>query len=452
MRNGLIGIAMTAVALAVPAAASADSIAFVKGGNVWLAAPDGGKLTQVTTDGTADSPYLSPSQGDDGTIAAGKGPLIVRLRQNGEVIDQVDPPALTDSVSHPLDGTVVDVALSPDGSKLAYTFASYTCPVGASCGARTATGYLAVGGGTPPAQLSGALYTSKPSWVTNTRTLSSAGYLHQINVHDLGPGTSDVHWFDDQDVMAWPTTDLSDAELTRQGDKVAVLRGYGSDTTLFTLKVNGNALSGPVAPLPTPMCLTSADPKLSSPSWSPDGRRLAFSDSSGVTVTGEHPADGDGCGTWTFKEIVAGASEPDWGPADVNPQPRTTSTPPPAAPAATPAPSGSAGQPPVRKAGMTVGAAKLKAALKQGLTIKLTGVSGSQKVTAGISKSVAKQAGLGRKALTVASGSAKGKADGTASVRVKFTTRAASKLAKLRSVRLTIAVAGGPSRTVTLKR
>jgi Tol biopolymer transport system component len=444
MKQGLLIVAVTAVALAAPAVASADSIVFAKDGNVWLVAPDGSKLTQVTTDGTAAAPYLSPSQADDGTIAVGKGPNIVRLRQNGEVIDQVDPPALTDSVSHPLDGTVVDVALSPDGGKLAYTFASYTCPIGASCGARTATGYLAVGGGTPPAQLSGALYTSKPSWVTNSRTLSSAGYLHQINVHDLGPGTSDVHWFDDQDVMAYPTTDLSDAELTRQGDKVVVLRGYGADTTVFTLKVNGDALSGPVAPFPTPMCITSADPKTASPTWAPDGRRLAFSDSSGVTVTGDHPVDGDGCATWTFKEIVAGGSEPDWGPADVNPQPRVT-PPPPAPPVPGP-------QPPVKKAALTISAAKLKAVLKQGLPVKLTGVSGSQKVSASISKSVARKAGLGRKALTVASGTAKAKADGTVSIRLKFTARAASRLAKLRTVVLTVKVAGGPSRTVTLKR
>jgi hypothetical protein len=41
-----------------PAAASADSIVFVKAGNVWLAKPDGSGAYQVTTDGTPGSPYV----------------------------------------------------------------------------------------------------------------------------------------------------------------------------------------------------------------------------------------------------------------------------------------------------------------------------------------------------------------------------------------------------------
>ena len=53
--------------------ASADSIVYVKDGNVWLAAGDGGSQYQVTTDGTAEHPYRSPSQADDGTIAVGYG-------------------------------------------------------------------------------------------------------------------------------------------------------------------------------------------------------------------------------------------------------------------------------------------------------------------------------------------------------------------------------------------
>ena len=46
------------------------------------------------------------------------------------------------SVSHPMDGMPVDVAISPDGTKVAYTFYGYECPVGASCGARTTTGII----------------------------------------------------------------------------------------------------------------------------------------------------------------------------------------------------------------------------------------------------------------------------------------------------------------------
>src|SRR6476659_8964621 len=83
-----------------PAAASADSLVFVKSGNVWLSQPDGSGAYQVTTDGTTSSPYRSPSQADDGTIAAGHGDDIVRMTQNGTVLNRIDPDPLTNSVGH----------------------------------------------------------------------------------------------------------------------------------------------------------------------------------------------------------------------------------------------------------------------------------------------------------------------------------------------------------------
>src|SRR3954451_12533374 len=113
MKKGLLALALTAAALEAPAAAHDDSIGFVKDYIVWLVAPDGSKLTQVTADGDYASPYRSPSQADDGTIAVSKGTKILRMRQNGEVINELDPPALTDSVSHAIDGVPVNVAISP---------------------------------------------------------------------------------------------------------------------------------------------------------------------------------------------------------------------------------------------------------------------------------------------------------------------------------------------------
>ena len=66
------GMVTAAAALALsPALASADSIVYVKDGNVWLASGDSSNQYQVTTDGTDEHPYYSPTQADDGTIAAG---------------------------------------------------------------------------------------------------------------------------------------------------------------------------------------------------------------------------------------------------------------------------------------------------------------------------------------------------------------------------------------------
>ena len=290
-----------AILLIPAAAASADSIVFVKDANVWVASPDGSNQRQLTRDGTADHPYRSPSQADDGTVAASYLDSIRLIRRDGTRIREVDPPALVDSVSHPMDGTPVDVALSPDGRTIAYTFVGASCPVGASCGARAATGYVTSTG----AALPGNLYLSNPSWVGNSRTLVFGGYLHQVNTHDLG-AAEDVHWFDDYEVVGQPdATDLGDGELTVQGDKLALVRGYGSDTHIAWYTTNGSAL-------PTPQCATGRLEGLYGPTWSPDGQSLAWGEPDGVWVK---PSALD-C-TVQPSLVIPGATEPDWGPAGV---------------------------------------------------------------------------------------------------------------------------------------
>ena len=140
-RRALLAGVCAAAALALsPAVAAADSIVYVKDANVWLASPDGSGAYQVTSDGTAEHPYRSPSQADDRTIAASFGQEIVRMRQNGDVLNRLDPPALINSVSHPMDGVPVEVAISPDGTKVAYSFTTYECPVGAPAARATRRG------------------------------------------------------------------------------------------------------------------------------------------------------------------------------------------------------------------------------------------------------------------------------------------------------------------------
>ena len=63
------GLILAGFVLAQPA--SASSVSYVgPDGNVWLASPDGTINTRVTTDGSTTSPWRSPTQRNDGTIAA----------------------------------------------------------------------------------------------------------------------------------------------------------------------------------------------------------------------------------------------------------------------------------------------------------------------------------------------------------------------------------------------
>lgn len=317
-RRTVVATALVTACLAAPAAAQADSIAYVKGHDIWLANPDGSGQYQVTLDGTASWPYGSPSQADDGTIVARRGSDIVRMRQNGELLSSFDPPDTTDSAGQPIGGAPVDVAVSPDGSKVAYSYYQYNCPPGASCGARYVTLYSNAAAATPEATY-GKLFRNSPSWVSNSRVLVFGGFLSQVNYDSPGGGTDDdVHWFDDSDVFD-PSTDLGDGELSRQGDRIALIRGYGDSTHLMFHKVSQDVIGGAPSGPPTYACNTGEEPTLDGPSWSPDGSKIAFAHKDGIEVL-PLPSIEAGCpGASSGTVVIPGGSQPDWGPAAVNP-------------------------------------------------------------------------------------------------------------------------------------
>lgn len=318
-RAVLVATALLACA-AFPGAAHADSIVHIFEHNVWLAEPDGSGRYQVTTDGTAADPYRSPSQADDGTIAVGKGNEILRMRQNGEVLNRIDPAPLTNSVGQPVDGPPVSVAISPDGVRIAYTLVGYSCPVAADCAARGVTAYTAADRFTPAAA-AGAPYRWQPSWVTNTRTLVFGGYLGQVNLHDVGQ-PAEAHWFDDEELHPTNLTDLNDGELSRDGSKLALVRGYagnefGNRPRIITYRVNGTAQSGPPPATPSEVCATNEDDGFHAPTWAPDNVRLAWGMPQGIEVH----ADALNCAA-PITLVLPGASQPDWGPAAITPGPR----------------------------------------------------------------------------------------------------------------------------------
>src|SRR3954470_10212363 len=124
-------IAAGLVALALPAAAHADSIVYIDQGNVWSASPDGARKVQLTSGGG----WHSPTQADDGTIAAveGTGPIVVMAR-DGRPLHTI-----ATAEAHSGDGGTfaprpVDLSFSPDGSKIAYAYVANSCPVASTCG------------------------------------------------------------------------------------------------------------------------------------------------------------------------------------------------------------------------------------------------------------------------------------------------------------------------------
>jgi hypothetical protein len=91
MRNTLRALAACAAlavaGLAAPAA-FADSIAYIKDGDVWLSTSDGARKYQVTYTGA----YADVSQADDGTMIALSGVRLHKLDRAGNVLADFDTP------------------------------------------------------------------------------------------------------------------------------------------------------------------------------------------------------------------------------------------------------------------------------------------------------------------------------------------------------------------------
>jgi Tol biopolymer transport system component len=311
-------VAIAAACAGTTTAAHADSIAYIKDNDVWLMAPDGSHQHRVTRDGTQTEPYVSPSQDDRGRIAVGKGYAIRVLAQNGTKLAQFVPRNLKDTVGHSTSGAPAELAISPDGKRIAYALTSVGCDPTIDCGVRATIGIVSSDGKgttTQPGEYGGI----NPTWVTNGRLLWNGGYGSQNRVFDLGGagGNESWNWFDDHEIHTGPleSTDLSDPTVSGDGRYVAAIRGYAETTHVIWYRVNGSILAGANPGAPTELCETNADEQANDPTLSPDGSGLAFGDVDGIQVK----RNLDDCNDIAL--VAARGSQPDWGPANVAPQP-----------------------------------------------------------------------------------------------------------------------------------
>ena len=110
--------ALATLALGAPAVAQADSIAYIKAGNVFLATTDGAREYQVTFDGG----YSTVSQADNGRMVALRGDRIRHLERDGRVIADIATPVSTTTDPTMQFKGPFDPAISPDGTRVAYTY------------------------------------------------------------------------------------------------------------------------------------------------------------------------------------------------------------------------------------------------------------------------------------------------------------------------------------------
>ena len=315
------------ILLAAAAPAAADSIVYVKDSNVWSARPDGTQQHQLTGDGTAQDPYSSPSQADDGTIVAVRGSRFYKLDRQGRRLATLgslltDKPGAIGAVGP------FDARISPDGR----TIASWLGIMGGWFDYATNTYYndpesavvfQDAGDGHP---VGSTMYYEEPSWLADSQHVlifdSMNALTPQVMVGEVGADHNHLHgWFHDYDTIddsgGWKP--LGAGELTRSGNRLAALRAgatlgqgglaRGLDNGITIYDVHG--FDQP----PTLWMCRIFEPhggELTPPSWSPNGDALTWATVDGIWTT---PV-GDGCGSLSSKLVIPGGRDPDWGPAD----------------------------------------------------------------------------------------------------------------------------------------
>ncbi|MGZ8692115.1 MAG: hypothetical protein ACXWZT_05200 [Gaiellaceae bacterium] len=329
--------ASAAIAVGPPAAAMPEraahvsavravsgSLVYVRGGNVWRARADGSGRRRLTRNGTVRDPYSPPSQADNGTILAVRGPWLYRLARSGRRLRRPVQVAAGLHNEGPLHELPFSPAVSPDGRKVALTktllqgvYDPRTGTRGLNLLSVTVEYRNAVSGVKLAERHVPGDYMQSPSWIDNRRLLVFAPYnsfAPQVFVDT--PGGNLQPWFDDRldGDSSFDRKLLDEGELTRAGDKLVLIRGTNVEADWRDASIAIYAVRGFSAP-PTAVC--SIRPlrggPLGRPTWSPDGRSLAWSDGGGIWSTSVDLGTA-GCGL-TPKLIVPGGHSPDWGPA-----------------------------------------------------------------------------------------------------------------------------------------
>jgi hypothetical protein len=401
--------------------AAADSLVFIKDANVWLANPDGTGQYQVTLDGTAENPYQSPSQADDGTIVAARkqpngGPLY-RLRQNGELINEIPVGAL---IAGPFSPHV-----SPDGGTVAYEQV-FSRNVNGYFETSSDVRFTRTDGSTPNGIGEVGRGAGAPSWIDSGHAFVGINAIATTVV----PGQAPVQWWSDYDHQPAYFSfgeSVEDGEVAPNGN-VAVVRGELDDNTIQLYRSTG------FTSVPTPTCTLSepapgpAGKKFADPTFSPSGDAIAWQEGNGVWVTAL-PAN---CADGEPHLVIPGATEPDWGPVAVDPGPRATPTP--AAPAAPPAAVVKPGKKKSGRVGSRSFTASLPKALAKGLKLRLE-VPGAGRLS-GVAK---------LKGKPVASGSRKVAGSGEMVLALRFSKPARARLAKAGQAKLRVAISFRPA-------
>jgi WD40-like Beta Propeller Repeat len=327
----LAALVFTALPAQARSEASGGSIVYVRGGKLWVAAPDGRGKHRVPHGGS----YVNPSQSDAGTIVAQRGLFFHRLNRRGRLLNKPITTAFRTSRILPAFQGPLWPEISPDGTKIAYTYSFTAAHYDPACNCSRVspslnTTYTWANRFTDnPERIFGlARFHSRASWIDNRQVLATTQHLFDyggnvmdsVGVDPLGGGADSYrNWFSEcvsgcDSVLTLQMYRLDEGEMTRQRDKLVFvsgpLGGMADGSRLLIYRNSG----GPPAFPSTPCHVTGASGRFTSPTWSPDGRSLAWADARGIWVGDVGDISGSTC-QLKRRLVIPGGTQPDWGPA-----------------------------------------------------------------------------------------------------------------------------------------
>lgn len=303
------------------------TLLYIKNHNLWMARGDGSSAEQLTRDGTASSPYMSPSMADNGRFAVAKGEQFFVYAPTGKLISSWTPERLFMDSQGGILTPPFDPVLSPNGDRIAYEqVRTYTS------GGRIVTEGLT---GITPLSAGGfydILLYNDPTWLTNNRVMLGTGSISLYNVDSDATDYPSTHWFDADDYLDlgdFEWNELGDPSLSPDGRTMMVSGASGNQ--LHWVSVTGDPKTS-IPPAPTQLtCMAYEEqeppyPYLShyeNPDFGPESDSAIF-EQYGST----YRIDGIGAcdATTTITRIIPGGSDADWSPVAYNP-PTGTSTP-----------------------------------------------------------------------------------------------------------------------------
>ncbi|GAB3868205.1 hypothetical protein GCM10028801_43800 [Nocardioides maradonensis] len=291
--------------------AATGTIVFIKAYDVWVSRPDGSGARALTTDGTAGAPYDHPSISTNGVIAAMKGATIVRLRQDGTVLNRITPEDLfVPDYATVTIGPIQGAEISPDGTKIAYSqlrlehYGSSTDDYNYFV-TEAETSFTDATQRTGPDKY-GIVLGFSPSWVSNSRVALDVN--GDVQLADLGHDAQP--WFWSKDVFT-DFIPLNEPEVSPDHQRVM----FGTDAGFVVVAADGDPAGASPRKPSRFLCGLSSDkgsPVAKDAAFGPDSDSAAYSESGDLWVV--HGLGSCDAST-TLTKIVAGGTEPDWSPA-----------------------------------------------------------------------------------------------------------------------------------------